>query len=40
VSKPRLVIVGGGVSAATVVELRKEGFDGGITLISVENTVP
>ena len=39
--KPRLVVVGGGVGGATaVVELRKEGFDGGITLISAENTVP
>ena len=27
-SKPRLVIVGGRVSAAAVVELRNEGFDG------------
>lgn len=40
-SKPRLVVVGGGVSgAAAVAELRKDGFDGGITLISGENTVP
>jgi 3-phenylpropionate/trans-cinnamate dioxygenase ferredoxin reductase component len=40
VSKPWLVVVGGGVGgAAAVVELRKEGF-GGITLISAENTVP
>ena len=39
--KPRLVVVGGGVGgAAAVVELRREGFDGGITLISAENTVP
>ena len=39
--KPRLVVVGGGVGgAAAVIELRKEGFDGGITLISAENTVP
>jgi len=41
VSKSRLVVVGGGVGgAAAVVELRKEGFDGSITLISAENTVP
>ena len=39
--KPQLVVVGGGVGgAAAVVELRKEGFDGGIKLISAENTVP
>ena len=39
--KPRLVVVGGGVGgAAAVVELRKEGFDGGIKLISAEDTVP
>jgi len=40
VSKLRLMIVGGVSGAAAVVELRKESFDGGITLISVENTVP
>jgi 3-phenylpropionate/trans-cinnamate dioxygenase ferredoxin reductase component len=41
VSKPWLVVVGGGVGgAAAVVGLRKEGFGGGITLISAENTVP
>jgi len=41
VRKPQLVVVGGGVGgAAAVVELRKEGFDGGIKLISAENTVP
>ena len=35
------MVVGGGVGgAAAVVELRREGFDGGITLISAENTVP
>jgi hypothetical protein len=34
-----LVIVGG-VSAAAVVELRQQGFAGGITLISAKNTVP
>jgi 3-phenylpropionate/trans-cinnamate dioxygenase ferredoxin reductase subunit len=34
-------VIGGGVgSAAAITELRKEGFDGGITLISAENTVP
>jgi 3-phenylpropionate/trans-cinnamate dioxygenase ferredoxin reductase component len=41
VSKPRIVGIGGGVaSAAAVAELRKEGFDGDITLVSAEDTVP
>jgi 3-phenylpropionate/trans-cinnamate dioxygenase ferredoxin reductase component len=40
VSKPRLVIVGGVSGAPAVVELRKEGFNGSITLISAENKVP
>jgi 3-phenylpropionate/trans-cinnamate dioxygenase ferredoxin reductase subunit len=39
--KPRIVGIGGGVaSAAAVAELRKEGFDGDITLVSAEDTVP
>jgi 3-phenylpropionate/trans-cinnamate dioxygenase ferredoxin reductase subunit len=39
--KPRIVSVGGGVaSAAAVAELRKEGFDGDLTLVSAEDTVP
>ncbi len=34
-------MIGGGVgSAAAITELRKEGFDGGITLVSAEHTVP
>jgi 3-phenylpropionate/trans-cinnamate dioxygenase ferredoxin reductase component len=41
VSRPRIVVIGGGVaSAAAVAELRKEGFDGDITLISAEDDVP
>jgi 3-phenylpropionate/trans-cinnamate dioxygenase ferredoxin reductase subunit len=41
VSKPRIVAVGGGVaSAAALAELRKEGFDGHLTLVSAEDTVP
>jgi len=41
VSKPRIVVIGGGVaSAAAVTELRREGFDGDIALISGEDTVP
>ena len=40
-SKPRIVAVGGGVaSAAALAELRKEGFDGDLTLVSAEDTVP
>ncbi len=39
-SKPRLVIVGGVSGAPAVVQLRKESFNDGITLISAENTVP
>src|SRR3984957_5470798 len=39
--KPRIVVVGGGVaSAAALAELRKEGFDGDLTLISAEDAVP
>ncbi len=39
--KPRIVAVGGGVaSAAAIAELRSEGFDGDITLVSAEDTVP
>jgi len=39
--KPRIVVIGGGASsAAAVAELRKHGFDGDLTLVSVENTVP
>ena len=39
--KPRIVAVGGGVaSAAALAELRKEGFDGDLTLVSAEDTVP
>jgi 3-phenylpropionate/trans-cinnamate dioxygenase ferredoxin reductase subunit len=35
------VVIGGGVgSAAAVAELRKQGFDGSLTLVSAENTVP
>jgi len=41
VSKPRIVVIGGGVaSAAAVAGLRAEGFDGGLTLVSAEDTVP
>jgi 3-phenylpropionate/trans-cinnamate dioxygenase ferredoxin reductase component len=41
VSRPRVVVIGGGVSGATAVaELRKEGFDGDITLVSAENALP
>ena len=37
----RIVAIGGGVaSAAAVAGLRAEGFDGAITLVSVEDTVP
>ncbi len=40
-SKPRIVTVGGGVaSAAALAELRMEGFDGDLTLVSAEDTVP
>ena len=39
--RPRIVGIGGGVaSAAAIAELRSEGFDGDITLISAEDTVP
>ena len=39
--RPRIVGVGGGVaSAAAIAELRKAGFDGDITLVSAEDTVP
>lgn len=35
------MVIGGGVgSAAAVAELRKQGFDGSLTLVSAENTVP
>jgi 3-phenylpropionate/trans-cinnamate dioxygenase ferredoxin reductase component len=38
---PRIVVIGGGVaSAAAVAALRSEGFDGDITLVSAEDTVP
>jgi 3-phenylpropionate/trans-cinnamate dioxygenase ferredoxin reductase subunit len=41
VSTPRIVVVGGGVgSAAAVAGLRQEGFDGDVTLVSAEDTVP
>ena len=37
----RILVIGGGVaSAAAVAELRKEGFDGDLTLVSAEDTVP
>ena len=37
----RIVVIGGGAgSAAGVAELRKLGFDGSLTLVSAENTVP
>jgi 3-phenylpropionate/trans-cinnamate dioxygenase ferredoxin reductase component len=40
-SKSRIVVIGGGVaSAAAVGELRSDGFDGDITLVSAEGTVP
>lgn len=40
-SRPRIVVIGGGAgSAAAVAELRKQGFDGSLTLVSAENTVP
>jgi 3-phenylpropionate/trans-cinnamate dioxygenase ferredoxin reductase subunit len=40
-SQPRIVVIGGGVaSAAAVAGLRQEGFDGQITLVCAENTVP
>jgi 3-phenylpropionate/trans-cinnamate dioxygenase ferredoxin reductase component len=39
--KPRIVAIGGGASsAAALAELRKHGFDGHLTLVSAENTVP
>jgi 3-phenylpropionate/trans-cinnamate dioxygenase ferredoxin reductase subunit len=35
------VVIGGGAgSAAAVAELRKQGFEGSLTLVSAENTVP
>jgi 3-phenylpropionate/trans-cinnamate dioxygenase ferredoxin reductase subunit len=35
------VVIGGGASsAAAVAELRKQGFDGSLTLVTAENTVP
>jgi 3-phenylpropionate/trans-cinnamate dioxygenase ferredoxin reductase component len=41
VTRPRIVVIGGGAgSAAAVAELRKQGFDGSLTLVSAENTVP
>jgi hypothetical protein len=41
VSGTRVTIVGGGVaSAAAIAALRADGFDGGITLVSTEETVP
>jgi 3-phenylpropionate/trans-cinnamate dioxygenase ferredoxin reductase component len=41
VSASRIVVIGGGVaSAAAVAGLRAEGFDGAITLVSAEDTVP
>jgi 3-phenylpropionate/trans-cinnamate dioxygenase ferredoxin reductase subunit len=41
VSGTRVTIVGGGVaSAAAIAALRGDGFDGGITLVSAEETVP
>src|SRR5450432_2050097 len=40
-SRLRMVIVGGGVGGASAAaELRRAGFDGGITLISAEDTAP
>ena len=39
--RSRIVVIGGGAgSAAAVAELRKQGFDGSLTLVSAENTVP
>jgi len=39
--QPRIVVVGGGVASATAITgLRAAGFDGRITLVSAENTVP
>ena len=39
--KPRIVVVGGGAgSAAALAELRKQGFDGSLTLVSAESVVP
>ena len=35
-----MVIGGGAGSAAAVAELRKQGYDGSLTLVSAENTVP
>jgi 3-phenylpropionate/trans-cinnamate dioxygenase ferredoxin reductase component len=41
VRKPRIVIVGGGAGSATALaELRKQGFDGHLTLVSAESVVP
>jgi 3-phenylpropionate/trans-cinnamate dioxygenase ferredoxin reductase subunit len=41
VKRSRIVVIGGGAgSAAAVAELRKQGFDGSLTLVSAENTVP
>jgi len=41
VRKPRIVIIGGGAgSAAALAELRKQGFDGHLTLVSAESVVP
>jgi 3-phenylpropionate/trans-cinnamate dioxygenase ferredoxin reductase subunit len=41
VSRPRIVVIGGGAgSAAALAELRKQGFDGDLTLVSAEDTVP
>jgi len=41
VSTSRIVVIGGGVAgAAAVAELRKEGFEGELTLVSAEDTVP
>jgi 3-phenylpropionate/trans-cinnamate dioxygenase ferredoxin reductase component len=40
-SKPRIVAIGGGAaSAAALAQLRSDGFDGDITLVSAEDTVP
>jgi 3-phenylpropionate/trans-cinnamate dioxygenase ferredoxin reductase component len=41
VSTSRIVVIGGGVaSAAAVAELRSEGYDGDLTLVSAEDAVP
>jgi 3-phenylpropionate/trans-cinnamate dioxygenase ferredoxin reductase subunit len=41
VNQRRIVVIGGGVASATAVAgLRAQGFDGRITLVSAENTVP